>query len=113
MAKGKAGDGGASKMGMVREALEALGYDAQPAEIDSFIKEKHNREVPKAIISSYKSLLKGQKGKVAGKRGRKPGSVNGGVVGARGIQLEDLAAVRGLVSRLGASQVKQLVDVLG
>ena len=110
MAKGKRGEGEMSKMGMVREALEALGYDAQPDEIDAFIKEKHNREVPKAIISSYKSSIKNNRKPTGAKRGRKPGTASGA---AGGIQLEDLAAVRGLVSRLGASQVKQLVDVLG
>ena len=111
MAKGKRGDGELSKMGMVREALEALGYDAQPDEIDAFIKEKHNRDVAKAIISSYKSSIKNSRKPTGAKPGRKPGVAGGGAAG--GIQLEDLAAVRGLVSRLGASQVKQLVDVLG
>ena len=111
MAKGKRGEGELSKMGMVREALEALGYDAQPDEIDAFIKEKHNREVAKAIISSYKSSIKNSRKPTGAKPGRKPGVAGGGAAG--GIQLEDLAAVRGLVSRLGASQVKQLVDVLG
>ncbi|HUR54151.1 MAG TPA: hypothetical protein VMZ71_08470 [Gemmataceae bacterium] len=112
MAKAKGGDGDVNKMGMVREALEALGYDAKPAKIDEYIKEKHNYEVPKAIISSYKSLLKNKKGKGGGggaKRGPKPRAAGGGA----GIQLADLATVRGLVSRLGAAQVKQLVDVLG
>ena len=112
MAKGKRGDGELSKMGMVREALEALGYDAQPDEIDTFIKEKHNRDVAKAIISSYKSSIKNSRKPTGAKPGRKPGVAGGGGA-AGGIQLEDLAAVRGLVSRLGASQVKQLVDVLG
>jgi hypothetical protein len=108
MAKAKGGDGEASQMSLVRDALEALGYDAKPAEIDAHIKEKHGREVPKAIISSYKSLLKNKQAKGgAGKPGqRRPGG------GAGGIKMEDLAAVRGLVARLGAAQVKQLVDVL-
>lgn len=111
MAKAKGGDGGVSQMSLVRDALEALGYDAKPADIDAHIKENNSgREVPKAIISSYKSLLKNKKNKggAKGKPGRKPG----GGASAGGIQVEDLAAVRGLVSRLGAEQVKQLVDVL-
>jgi hypothetical protein len=106
MAKGKGS--GVNKSALVREALDALGMGAKPVEIDAYIKEKHNVEVSKAIISSYKSSYKSKSGKVGrGKPGRKPGG------GAGGIQIEDLATVRGLVSRLGAAQVKELVDVLG
>lgn len=106
MAKGKRS--GVNKSALVREALDALGLDAKPTAIDAYIKEKHNEVVSRAIISSYKSSYKSRVGKpVRAKPGRKPGG------GGGGIQLEDLAAVRGLVSRLGASQVKQLVDVLG
>lgn len=104
MAKGKGS--GVNKSALVREALDALGLDAKPIAIDAYIKEKHNVEVPKAIISSYKSSYKAKTGKpAAAKRGPK--------AAAGGIQIEDLAAVRGLVSRLGAAQVKELVDVLG
>jgi hypothetical protein len=105
MAKGKGS--GVNKSALVREALEALGLDAKPMAIDAYIKEKHNVEVPRAIISSYKSSYKSKSGAPA-KRGPKPKAAGGG-----GIQIEDLAAVRGLVSRLGAAQVKELVDVLG
>ena len=102
MAKGKGS--GVNKSALVREAIEALGHDAKPVAIDAYIKEKHNVEVPRAIISSYKSSYKSKMGKAGrGKPGRKPGG---------GIQVADLAAVRGLVSRLGAAQVKELVDVL-
>jgi hypothetical protein len=111
MAKAKAGD--FNMMGAVREALEALGYDAKPVAIDAYIKEKHDGyEVPRAVISSYKSLLKKGKGKgkaTGAKRGPKAKAAGG----SGGIQLEDLTAVRSLVSRLGAARVKQLVDVLG
>lgn len=106
MAKGKGS--GVNKSALVREALEALGLDAKPMAIDAYIKEKHNVEVPRAIISSYKSSYKSKSGAPASKRGPKSKAAGGG-----GIQIEDLAAVRGLVSRLGAAQVKELVDVLG
>ena len=107
MAKSKGGD--VNKYALVTEALEALGYDAKPVEIDGYIKEKHNVEVSKAIISSYKSSIKSKKGKAAGaKRGPRSKAAGGG-----DIQFDDLATVRGLVSRLGAAQVKQLVDVFG
>jgi len=68
--KGKSG--GVSKMDAVREALRQLGWDAKPAQIQGFIKEKFGVEMTLDHISNYKSDIrrKGGKGK---KRGRKPG----------------------------------------
>ena len=68
--KGKSG--GVSKMDAVREALRQLGWDAKPAQIQGFIKEKFGVEMTLDHISNYKSAIrrKGGKGK---KRGRKPG----------------------------------------
>ena len=107
MARGKSAEGEIIQAALVREALGALGGSAKPAAIDEYIREKHNRVVPRPIISSYKSMEKNKRNKGGGaKRGRKAAA------GSGGIMLEDLAAVRGLVSRLGAAQVKQLVDVL-
>ena len=70
------------------------------------IKTKFNREIPTNIISNYKSQLK-RKGLSSGtgRRGRKPGGGNGS------LRLEDLEVVRGLVTRLGAEQVRRLVGV--
>jgi hypothetical protein len=68
------------------------------------IKEKFNTELPNNVISNYKSVLKREGGKGgSGKRGRK----------AAGLQFSDLEEVRGLVNRLGAEQVKKLVDMAG
>src|SRR5687767_14429355 len=115
MARTKSGDG-PTMADMVRAALAELGPKAKPTPIQEFIKAKFDKDVSKIIISNYKSTMK-KKGKIGKRRGRPPGS--GKKIGApatasaggKGIQLEDLAAVRGLVGRLGAHQVRQLVDV--
>ncbi len=111
MARGKS-DGGVTKVEMVRTALEELGAKAKPMAIHEFVKSKYNVDLSKIIISNYKSTMK-KKGK---RRGRPAGSKNAAPVaasaGGKGIRLEDLAAVRGLVGRLGAGQLRQLVDVL-
>ena len=111
-------DGGVSMMEMVRTAVEELGGNPKPTAIQEFIKVKYDKDISKIIISNYKSTMKKKKG--SGKRrGRPPGSgaAKAAVApvasaGGKGIRLEDLAAVRGLVGRLGALQVRQLVDVL-
>jgi hypothetical protein len=101
-----------SQADLVRTALQDLGGDAKPQAIQDHIKSKFNREVTKGIISNYKSTMK-KKGLVGGGRrgpGRpaRLGSPSGGSV-----RLDDLEAVRGLVTRLGADQVVRLVKVLG
>lgn len=102
MARGKR-KGEMSQKSMVETALNEIGWESGPKELQPFIKEKFNVELASNVISNYKSVLKKESGKVtggSGKRGRKPSA-----------QFSDLEAVRGLVSRLGAEQVKKLVDV--
>ncbi len=99
-----------SQVEMVRLTLEELGGKAKPQAIQEHIKTKFNKDLPTTIISNYKSVLKKKGGAPSSPRGRKPG---GGGGGAGGLQVEDLATVRGLVTKLGADQLKKLVDVLG
>ena len=108
MAKGKSEASGSkvTQIEMVRAAIEELGWDAKPQPMQVLVKEKFNIDLAANIISNYKSVLK-REGTTAGasstagaKRGRKAGA-----------QFADLEAVRGLVSRLGAAQVKELVEV--
>ena len=111
MAKAKP-DAGAEKVTqieMVRTAIDELGPDAKPQPMQAFIKDRFDTELAPNIISNYKSVLKrkgggmvGGGGGAGGKRGRKSGA-----------QFSDLETIRGLVTRLGAEQVKKLVDVAG
>ena len=108
MAKGKSEASGSkvTQIEMVRAAIEELGWEAKPLPMQAIIKEKFNTDLPANIISNYKSVLKrdgataSTSGPAGAKRGRKAGA-----------QFADLEAVRGLVSRLGAAQVKELVEV--
>jgi hypothetical protein len=112
-------DGGPSMADMVRSAIQELGRNAKPGAIQEFIKAKFEKDVSKIIISNYKSQME-KRGELGKRRGRPPGSGKAKAetapvkasAGGKGILLEDLAAVRGLVGRLGANQVRQLVDVL-
>ena len=100
MAKGKR-EGKVTQKAMVQAALDAKGSDAGPSELQAAIKEKFNVELPNNVISNYKSVIKREGGKTpAGKRGRKAGP-----------EFADLQAVRGLVTKLGADQVKKLVEM--
>jgi hypothetical protein len=86
---------------MVQAAIAEKGWGAGPQELQVVIKDKYSVELPPNIISNYKSVLKREGGKgTSSGRGRKGG-----------VQFSDLEAVRGMVTRLGADQVKQLVDM--
>ena len=99
MAKSKAAAAleGVNKMGLVREALQAMGGDPKPKEVQAHIKQTHNLELPTPMISSYKSMITG-----GGKRvGRKAG-----------LTVEDIDQVRGMIQKFGADQLTKLIAAL-
>ncbi len=104
MAKSKAegGDKKPSQMGMVRTALQEMGGDPKPLEMQTVIKNKFGVELPANIISNYKSQIKRKNGGGGPGRGRRAG-----------LQVEDIEIIRGLVRRLGADQVKRIAEVVG
>lgn len=101
-AKSDGADKKPSQMGMVRAALLDMGGDPKPLEMQAHIKGKFGVELPANIISNYKSQLKRKAGGTpAPGRGRRSGT----------LQVADFETVRGLVKRLGAEQVRKLVEV--
>lgn len=107
-AKSETGEKPKSNMGMVRAAMAELGSDAKPLDLQANIKTNYGVELNTQIISNYKFQIKKKLGTPTGKRG--PGRP---AASAGALRVEDFEAVRGLVSRLGADQVKRLVDVVG
>jgi hypothetical protein len=100
VARGKS-EGKVTQKAMVEAALKEKGSDAGPSELQAAIKATFGVELPNNVISNYKSVIKREGGKTpAGKRGRKGGP-----------EFKDLEAVRGLVTKLGAEQVKKLVEM--
>ena len=64
-------------------------------------------ELPTQVISNYKFQIRKKAGQAGPGRGRR-----GGGGGSGGLRIEDFEVVRGLVRRLGAAQVKKMVDVI-
>jgi len=92
-----------SQRAMVQAALEHCGWDSKPAEMQKYIIDTYTVELAPNIISNYKSQIKREGASTGGTRTR----------GTGGLQVNDIKAVRELVSRLGAHQVKEIVDVVG
>lgn len=106
MAKKEEGEKKPSQKKMVQAALDHYGFDAKPGDMGAFIKEQFDVELAPNIISNYKSQIKreGQSTSSGTGRTRKVGNME---------VVNDLKVLRGLVARLGAAQVKELVDVVG
>ena len=100
--KTEGGEKKPSQMGMVRTALQEMGGDPKPMEMQAHIKSKFGVELPTNIISNYKSQIKRKNGGGGPGRGRRGG-----------LQVEDFETIRSLVKRLGADQVKRLIEVVG
>lgn len=108
MAKAKAevSEKAPSRMSMVRTALDTLGMDATPGDIQTHIKTNFNVELPTQVISNYKFQIRTKAGKPGPGRGRRSST------SVSGLRVEDFELLRGLVDRLGAEQVRQMVKVV-
>jgi hypothetical protein len=103
---------GLTKREGVRRALAELGPDAQPSDIQAFVKSRFGIDMDKALISSYKTALKAAGNKGPGRKvAPKPAKATNATMNG-GVSLEDIRAVKELTERVGAERVKQLADVL-
>ena len=118
--QGNGGGGRVNKMDCVRQALTELGNDAQPKDIQDFLKRKFGLDMNTKFISTYKgSILREAAKKGGGARlqtARAPAPAPNAPLKAAGrnggIGVEDIRAVKGLVDKIGAEAVKELADVL-
>lgn len=101
MAKGKTSLDGVNKMGLVREALQALGGDPKPKEVQAHIKANQGYDLPTPMISSYKSMIRGGSSGGGRGRGRKAG-----------LTVEDIDQVRQMIDKFGAEQLTKLIAAL-
>jgi len=120
MPRAKRGEG-PNKMGLVREAIAALGGDPKPKEIYDHIKTS-GVDIPTAMISSYKSMImkKGSKRKGPGRppkaeKAMASSSSNNAASssgsGSSGV-FDDVIAVSNLIKKHGASKLSDLIKLL-
>lgn len=93
-----------SQKKMVQAALSHCGADAKPGAMGDYIKQTFGTTLAPNIISNYKSQIKREGGLTGSSRTRRGGGSE---------VLQDLKVLRSLIDRLGAQQVKELVDVVG
>ncbi|AWM38650.1 hypothetical protein GobsT_31690 [Gemmata obscuriglobus] len=105
MARSKS-DGKVTQKQMVRDALGEKGWAVSPTELQAYIRDKYDVELPNNVISNYKSNIKKEDG--AGGASVTPPPVHRST---GGLDMTDVEAVKGLVTRLGAAQVKKLAEM--
>jgi hypothetical protein len=106
--------GGISKMEAVRRAMNELGFDATRTDIQKFVKERFDADLSLDVISTYKADIARKAAKPASKPGPKtaPAPTRQSNSEPGGIDLADIQAVKALVARVGAANLKALIDVL-
>ncbi|WP_337176114.1 hypothetical protein [Paludisphaera sp.] len=93
------------------EGLEALD------DIDAFVRDRYGKEIPRQQISAYKSQARRKAGEAPRRGGRTRGDVEGylappGRQATDGDLIEALQALKPLVAKVGAENVKKLADLL-
>ncbi|MBI1916883.1 MAG: hypothetical protein HYS12_19420 [Planctomycetes bacterium] len=114
-----------TKMEAVRRAMRELGKDAQPSKMQGFIKERFGIDMTPNHISACKGEIrrkKAGKAKSAGKKtpSPKPPAKGKGTAqapasraaGTAALSIPDIEAIKTLVRRVGADQLRALVDLL-
>jgi hypothetical protein len=117
-----------SKMGAVRQALSELGKGALPSAIQDFVKRNFQLAMTTGHISNYKStILREKPGKQAAKTTALKPAANSepaktasvapqasasGRGRAAGVKLQEIVEIKALVSRVGAADLKALIDLV-
>jgi hypothetical protein len=104
--------GGTSKVDMVRDAIDNLGWSAKPDKYVEFIKSKYKVDMSKAHISQTKSAERKRRG-VRGARKRKgaemePATAKNGSASISDI-LAFVEAVKGWEEKIGAQGIREVV----
>jgi hypothetical protein len=102
-------------MEAVRRALDELGQDATPKDLQRHIKERYAINMTPEHVSTYKSSLLRKK---KGRRGRKPkdegapAAASSTARGGAAISLRDLRALKELADRIGGSRLRELAELV-
>jgi hypothetical protein len=105
-----------NKRQAVREAMEVLGNDAPPGEIQAHLK-KAGINLSTNMVSSYKSQIRHKLGfQSKRRRGRPPKNKSDDSVASRtpgdGISIKDLRTIKEMADRLGVRGLKDLFEIL-
>jgi hypothetical protein len=106
-------------MEAVRRAMDGLGFDASPSEIQKYIKDNFDVDMSANMISSYKSTLRskaGLGGRRRKKRGRPKKTDSVPAASAAPVAyhdaVKDLRTIKEIAGRIGRKGLRELVELL-
>jgi hypothetical protein len=105
-------NGGLTKKDAVRTALSQLGKSAKPLKIQEFVKAQFGYEMSTEHISNCKGEILRKKSGAKKPAAPAPRAAPSGKQPQGAINLADIRAVKGLVGRVGAGQLKALINLL-
>jgi hypothetical protein len=108
-----------NKMEAVRRAIDSLGYEASPLEVQQFVKDNFGQEMTANMVSSYKSSIRkeaGLKGKRK-KRGRprkdEPATAATASTSSHdAVPWKDIRTIKDIAGRIGKKGLRELVELL-
>ena len=106
---GAASSGKISGMEAVRRTVGKLGYDAKTQDVHDHIVTDYGMELSNNKISAYKSNIRREAGLTRLRGKKSAGRPSSSSVST--LRMEDIHAVKELVSRLGAPKVRELIEV--
>jgi hypothetical protein len=99
--------------------MESLGFDAQPVDIQKYVKDEFGQDISPNMVSSYKSSLRrkaGMKGRRK-KRGR-PRKTDAtpaaapAAVSHDAVPWKDIRTIKDIAGRIGVKGLRELVELL-
>jgi hypothetical protein len=95
-----------SKMQMVETALDSLGMDSSPSDLQPWIQSTYDVEIDRQMISSYASQIR--------RKRRESDSNYGGTVDSlsTGLASRDIATLQELIRKVGVSELLSIIKVL-
>ncbi|HWG41488.1 MAG TPA: hypothetical protein VN688_01795 [Gemmataceae bacterium] len=108
-----------NKMAAVRLAMDSLGYEAPPLDIQQFVKDNFGQDIPSNMVSSYKSNIRKEAGLKSKrkKRGRPRKDEPATAVAATAsshdaVPWKDIRTIKDIAGRIGKKGLRELVELL-
>lgn len=95
-----------NKMQMVESALDTLGEESAPSDIQPWIQSTYSVEIDRQMISSYASQIRKKRRESSGGKELGEEAMNSGLAS------RDLATIQALIRKVGASELLNVIKVL-
>lgn len=94
-------------------AMQTLGRNAEPIDIQKWVKEQYNLDIKLSNIASYKSIWKKQNRRKPGPKPGQRSAANGPVAGGKDeVTVDEIRNLTDMIRRMGVARFRQLVELL-